>query len=158
MNIWEARQLAWSLIDKHGLKDKGWTFEFDNSKKTFGQCWTSRKLIELSRPLTELNDEEQVKDTILHEIAHALVGNEHGHNRVWQTKAKAIGCNGKRCYDTTSVIVPPKKWVAICQSCKTIHSAYRRTKGSACGVCCKKYNNGRYSDEYLLNWQINTLV
>ena len=39
--------------------------------------------------------DEEVKNTLLHEIAHALVGPGHRHNRVWRQKAREIGCDAK---------------------------------------------------------------
>ena len=32
-----------------------------------------------------------IRDTLLHEIAHAIVGPGHGHDAVWQTAARRIG-------------------------------------------------------------------
>ena len=37
-------------------------------------------------------DIDHIRDTILHEIAHALVGPCHGHDAVWRQKAREIGC------------------------------------------------------------------
>ena len=42
-----------------------------------------------------------VRDTILHEIAHAIVGPGHGHDAVWQTAERRIGCTPKRCSTVT---------------------------------------------------------
>ena len=79
MDIRKAEILALTLIEKHLSNDKfDWQFKFDNSKRRFGQCVYGRKyglpyhMIKLSKPLVALNSEEQVRDTILHEIAHAL--------------------------------------------------------------------------------------
>jgi hypothetical protein len=36
----------------------------------------------------------EILDTILHEIAHALVGHKEAHGPVWVAKAKEIGCSG----------------------------------------------------------------
>ena len=74
MNTIEAKNMAVRLMDHHGLIEKGWTFVWMKMKRTFGQCWHSKKQILLSWPLTSLNDETTVRDTILHEIAHALAG------------------------------------------------------------------------------------
>ena len=38
-----------------------------------------------------------IRDTLLHEIAHAIVGPGHGHDALWQTAARRIGCTAKRC-------------------------------------------------------------
>jgi hypothetical protein len=37
-----------------------------------------------------------IKDTIIHEIAHALCPNQ-GHNRIWKRKYIELGGNGDRC-------------------------------------------------------------
>ena len=71
MNLNDAKTLANELMNQHGLYD--WTFMFDDAKLRFGQCRHRSKEISLSRELTELNDVVHVKDTILHEIAHALL-------------------------------------------------------------------------------------
>ena len=46
-------------------------------------------------------DEAEIEDTLLHEIAHALVGRRHHHDAVWQAKAREIGCSARRCHDVS---------------------------------------------------------
>ena len=46
-----------------------------------------------------LYDEAEVRETILHEIAHARVGASHGHDAVWQAEARRIGSTGRRLVD-----------------------------------------------------------
>ena len=71
MELEAARRLALGLMREHRVPGD-WLFEFDRSKVRFGRCHYGRKEISLSRHLVELNDEAEVRDTILHEIAHAL--------------------------------------------------------------------------------------
>jgi predicted SprT family Zn-dependent metalloprotease len=124
MNTQEAHRIALNLMEHHGLIQKGWKFEFDKGRRRFGVCKYRKKLIGLSKQLTELNSLETVKDTILHEIAHALVGIGHGHDHVWKNKAIEIGCNGKRCYGE-HVILPTGNYEAYCRYCqKKIRSIY----------------------------------
>lgn len=89
-------------------------FTWTNAYTSYGNCDSVKRTIYLSRILTKIVDELHVLDTILHEIAHALVGCAHGHDEVWQTKAKEIGCNGNR---TCNRIISDKelspKWVMI---------------------------------------------
>jgi hypothetical protein len=72
MNLIKTEKLANELLKKHGLINKGWRFEFDNAPRRFGCCKYRSKRITLSKKLTELNDEENVLDTILHEMAHLI--------------------------------------------------------------------------------------
>ncbi len=105
MNLAMAEFLAKDLMKEHGLISKGWTFKFDRAVSRFGQTKQSvnrstgriERTISLSKPLTEKRDEMKVRNTILHEIAHALVGVQHGHDIVWKRQAMAIGCDGQRC-------------------------------------------------------------
>ena len=38
------------------------------------------------------DNEEDIKDTVLHEIAHAIVGCNHHHDYVWRACCNKIGC------------------------------------------------------------------
>lgn len=144
-----AKLLALKLMHMHGLIKAGWDFKFDNAKIRFGLCNYRTKVISLSRHLVKLNDEAATIDTLLHEIAHALVGHKHGHNRVWRTKAREIGCNGMRCH-THETVAP--KYTGHCPSCKREIKKHRRN-AVACGKCCRLYNGGRFKHEYLIVWQ-----
>ena len=154
MELQLASKKAIELMDKHHLFDMGWHFEFDNAKRRFGQCNERIKRITLSRHLVSLNDEDRVTNTILHEIAHALVGCRHGHDNVWKWKALEIGCDAHRCYSTKLVTTPQSKYVAHCPNCNTEfkrHKKMREGRTSSCNKC----SNGRYNEKYVLVWKIN---
>jgi hypothetical protein len=72
MKLADAQTLLLEKMVEHGLVNLGWKVNWDDAKKRFGYCSVSKKVISLSRPLTEANPESEVLDTILHEIAHAL--------------------------------------------------------------------------------------
>ena len=93
MELAQARHLAISLIREH-LSDE-WTFSWINAKKVYGQCNYVRKQILLSKVLTIHRSENAVRQTILHEIAHALAPG-HGHNRVWRKVAESLGVQRPR--------------------------------------------------------------
>jgi predicted SprT family Zn-dependent metalloprotease len=103
----DARNLAWQLMQQHGLSAQGWRFQFDHARRRFGACRYGRKLITLSRPLVLLNPEAEVRDTILHEIAHALCPGD-GHGVRWKQKCREIGARPARCYREESVAAPPR--------------------------------------------------
>ena len=58
---------------------------------------------------------KEIKNTILHEIAHALVGPKHGHNEIWKQKALEIGCDAERCHYV--VFSKPKYKLTCSNSC-----------------------------------------
>jgi len=151
MKLESAQKLAINLMSKHGLISIGWKFRFDTALRRFGCCKYRSKTITLSEPLTELNTELEVKDTILHEIAHALTPG-HKHNSVWRRKAMEIGCNGNRCYDNNKVETPESKYVATCIGCGKIHKKHRISKlSSSCAYC----SGGRFNPTFKLNFQPN---
>lgn len=145
MDSFEAKRVALDLMRKHELLSKGWTFQFDNSKRRLGCCKHRIKTITFSKnyqPLVEVNE---FTDTILHEIAHALVG--HGHDSVWKRKAIEIGCNGKRLYSGDKKV--EGKYAATCHKCGTVYYKHRitsRNRNQSCGKC----SCGRYNPEFLL--------
>ena len=94
MEITAALTLGRRLLREHGLGD--WSIRTDRAKTRAGVCRFGTHTISLSAALTHLHDEAEVRDTIMHEIAHALVGPFHGHDDVWRAKAIEIGCTGQR--------------------------------------------------------------
>lgn len=152
MNVITAIQLAHELMNTHGIYQRGWRFKFDNSKRRFGCCNHTHKIISLSRELTILNSEARVKNTLLHEIAHALVGSGHGHDHVWRAKAIEIGCDGERCYSSEHVNAAESKYKAVCQGCGREYRRHRKPKmNSSCGRC----SGGRYNEKFKLTYKTN---
>lgn len=129
----QARLLALKLMVQHGLSE--WTFAFNRRKRALGLCKFGARIIELSIYLVDRNEQEEVRETILHEIAHALVGPEHGHDAVWQAKAIEIGAKPQRCGQAD---MPEGQWRADCKGCGKVYSRHRRPKrlkGWFCRLC-----------------------
>ena len=158
MELTRVEEIAHDLMQTHMpiLVDIGWTFRFDNAKVRFGLCNYRRKIISMSRNIASINDEKHVRLTILHEIAHALVGSGNGHNAKWRAMARKLGHSGSRTYHQ-SVTVPTKEWMITCPKCKFADTRTRRMrKALACRWCCDTYNGGKFSREYLLVWERNS--
>ncbi len=94
------------LLDKHGLMD--WTADVQNLNNSdlygeraakdgyLGLCLDKEKRILLHREQAH----GAARQTILHEIAHALTLSEPGHGPEWQNTALRIGCTPSHvsCY------------------------------------------------------------
>jgi predicted SprT family Zn-dependent metalloprotease len=130
----QARELARQLMAEHGLQD--WTFGFNRRKQSMGLCVYARQTIELSIHFVERdNPWNEIRDTILHEIAHALVGPGHGHDRVWKRKCTEIGARPQRCGDAK---MPEGSWKADCGGCGKCYHRHRkpkRARGWFCTEC-----------------------
>ena len=140
MDIFQANKIGLELMEKHGLTARGWKFQMDSAKRRFGVCKHRTKVISISVNLTRLNPEEQVTDTILHEIAHALVGPKQGHGPVWKAKAIEIGCKPERCYGR-DVVRPKGNYEAICGSCGYVFIRIKKPRTDySCNYCSKSFD------------------
>lgn len=135
MKITEAKKLAHHLMDVHQLDD--WTFGLNNNKSAFGKCFESKKRIELSRPFIEINNTDNVRDTILHEIAHALAGAEVGHGKVWKEIAQKIGSTPRSI--NVCKATPKEKFKGVCPNCGVTIYRHRRNN-LICKRCTIKFN------------------
>jgi hypothetical protein len=115
---------------------KGWTIGMDHAKLRLGRCDQGKKKITISKHLLRgpTCDEQKMRNTILHEMAHAIVGASHGHNEVWKTMARKIGCDGKVC---GSLDLPDAKYVMECPKKCFVQPYYRLPKidGKVCLKC-----------------------
>ncbi len=129
MNPDEALSLLKKKLTEHGLAQKGWEGSLDSAVRRFGICRPSTKEISISRTLCAHNSEEEVLDTILHEIAHALVtietGEDCGHDERWKAVCRRIGARPERCYDDEEVESPVKPWLLVHKDSREVFSSHR---------------------------------
>lgn len=140
MNIGEATVLAKQLISEHGLI--GWSFKLNKNKRQLGICKEHIKQIELSEHFVTRNSDHVVLDTILHEIAHALVGTEHGHDAVWKEMCLKLNCTPKSCDHHAQM--PEGYWSAKCPSCRKVFNRHRKPRNIR-GLYCVACGPGRGS-------------
>lgn len=88
------------LLDKHNLKD--WTIRLNQDVESgyFGMCSHKDKCIILNAHHVDIHPEEEVEDTIRHEVAHALTPNQ-GHGGLWILKAEELGARPTACSTLT---------------------------------------------------------
>ena len=130
--------LANKLLDEHGLIEKGWRFSFDRAKRRAGSCKFSKKEITIAKAYAERQERMEIKNTILHEIAHALVGSQHGHSQIWRKKAKEIGCDASRCHH---IVFSKPKYVLTCYNRCFEVSRYRVNQSFMQSKICSKCNS-----------------
>ena len=121
---------AETLLEKYGLKS--WRFEFDHAMRRGGRCSFDRQEISLSEQFASAASDEEVTDTLLHEIAHALVGPRHGHDATWKATAHRIGCSGRVTHDVDFSFA---RWILTCPTCDWRIPRLRRRKGLVCARC-----------------------
>lgn len=94
---------------------------------------------------------EDMRDTVLHEVAHAITfynyGKGHGHDSVWKRIVAGLGASPSS--EAHLEAYKPYRYTYKCPICGTETKTLRKyNNGIACAACCRKYNNGRYSEKY----------
>lgn len=92
----EATQFCREQLNKHGLKEWSIRLNQDINSGFLGLCSYKDKCIILSAHHIDTHPEPDVKDTILHEVAHALTP-FCAHNETWRAKAIELGCSPTAC-------------------------------------------------------------
>lgn len=137
-------------MKKHGLLPD-WKFAFNSRRRAVGLCHTKLKIIYLSHYFVQSATEAEVRDTVLHEISHALVPDD-GHGPRWKAKAREIGCTGNRCYASSDqhqeTLKSSPHYLAVCpKGHQTVVFRLPKRKAS-CGKCSNRFN-----PEQLLVWK-----
>lgn len=129
MELNDAREFLDAALAQHGLEERGWQGRFDEARKRFGVCKMRTKTISLSRHLVTLNSEEEVRDTILHEIAHALAWERHGencqHDERWRAICAEVGARPVATYED-EVIQPDLPWILCHRESGEVFASYAR--------------------------------
>jgi predicted SprT family Zn-dependent metalloprotease len=145
MEIGEALALGAQLLRVHGLDD--WRVGVDRAKTRAGVCRFDVREIALSGPLTRLLSPGEVRETLLHEIAHALVGPAHQHDAVWREQAARLGCAPQASMpsDAPRLVAP---WVGTCPAGHTVQRHRRPQRPASCSQCSRTYD-----PRHQLRWQ-----
>lgn len=107
----EAVDLAAQALDAHGLQ--AWDVVLDGARRRAGECRYGAHEISLSTFVMARVSRAETMNTITHEVAHAIVGHSHGHDRVWAAQHRAMGGDGKRCCESLEDVESP--WVGECE-------------------------------------------
>lgn len=138
--ISEVTALAHRLLRQYGLND--WTFQLDSSKRRIGQCRYREKEIGYSIHFIKETSMHEIRDVILHEIAHALVGPQvKSHGYEWQIKAMELGAKPEACdYEGGNVSTAKPNFVIECSGCGYRWYRYRlkRKLIGAKSACCSE--------------------
>ena len=145
MDTNRAATLARELMNAHGLGHV--TFGWHRSNRAVGICHSSRLPmagsdwhvvgITLSSGLVAVNEETIIRNTILHEIAHAKAGHKAGHGPLWKLAAIDVGARPEATC-SAGVIEVPTKIQAVCPLCARVHYFRRMPKRTKYCLCQKR--------------------
>lgn len=125
----DAERIGKELMQQHQLNN--WQLQFNKSEKHLGQCWYDSKVIAISVFLLNSREEAEFRDTMLHEIAHALVG-PVGHNDTWKAKALELGCTSSVCGHMS---IDNARSSSVAETKKKVHIA---PLSKTCPICGAK--------------------
>lgn len=106
--------MDWIAYTKTLLQENnliGWTVEVSRGRRTIGLCSYSDKTIYLSKHHIENDSHDAVRDTVIHEVAHALNPLD-GHGSKWRNTAIALGGTGNQYHSHSNSY--PSKWTTTC--------------------------------------------
>ena len=145
------------MLKEHDLTD--WTFDFNDNKTTCGWCSYREEKISLSKYYVENNVKQEVVNTMIHELAHALAGPGVGHGKLWKSifagllKKYNQPVYVERCAPK-GIKMPPGKYKLECTICKSSWQRHKLTRwlktadkktgmldGGWCRGCKKKHGD-----------------
>lgn len=132
-----VRVWAEALIRLH--LDDSWSFAFDHATKRAGLCDYGKKRISVSRHLAARWDDDEVHQTLLHEVAHALAGPGVGHGPAWKAIAADLGYVGGTTH-SGEIAAERARWAGRCPAGHKFVRFRRPRSVVACGKCSRRFH------------------
>ena len=120
------------LLKENNLED--WSVSFLNWKTTAaGLCCCEDKEISFSLFFAHKLPKKTFLNIIKHEVAHAIVGCDEDHNKIWRDKCLELGGTGKiHEYVEDPIRKKYSKYQSYCKICKTTYYWYRQGEHWCC--------------------------
>lgn len=136
--------MAQQLIAAH--LEESWSFGFDNAKRRAGLCNYRDRRISVSRYLAARYDDETNRQTLLHEVAHALAGAPAGHGAAWRRTARSLGYTGGTTHhgEPANDLAP---WVGECPAGHVAYRHRRVSRATSCAKCAPTFD-----ERHLFRW------
>lgn len=107
----EARR----MLADHGLT--GWRVKLSNiMTKTYGICDHGKRELRIAGRIAAINPAAETRNTIAHEVAHAIVGHGAGHGPAWKRACRETGARPVRCHQANTVPTA-HRFRGICEAC-----------------------------------------
>ena len=137
--------LCTTQMAKH-LDMTKWSFVFDSGKRRAGLCDHTNKRISLSKHLVQLHSIEQSRQVLWHEIGHALVGANHGHDKTWLASAAKLGYRNEK-FSGRTIDENQATWLGMCPNG---HKYYRYKKPTGVASCSQCHKG--FSPQHVITW------
>ena len=116
----EAARLFEAERRRAGVSEE-WRLRFSGRmRSTLAMCRLGCKEIQLNSRYAAVAPEEQLVNTIRHELAHVLAGPMAGHGHKWALCCAWLNCSGERCSSISEEVqraLYAGGWEAFCPVC-----------------------------------------
>lgn len=141
MKVQAAESLINSLIRQHlGSRAAEWRWTWTRWRRTAGRCDHPQRVLFFSWPVFKLNTEEECRQVVLHEVAHAVTG--EGHTETWLWKARELGYRYGMLL-SRNIVMPAGKWETVCGTCGAVQPRYRKPTRGVVLACTHCLDNGK---------------
>jgi hypothetical protein len=103
---------------------EGWEFDFCKTVTAVALCRYDDKTIRFSEFFINLITKDNLKEAIVHEIAHVIAGPEANHGPEWQDAMKTLGYQNAKPYISVSDLPKPKYGIFF--GSEMVKAYYRR--------------------------------
>ena len=133
---YDAQRLTDDKLRLHGLFEKGWRTNFTKAESWCARCYHPEKRIVISLQFLNSTSIVELEKTILHELAHALVGPGNGHNDIWKAKAKELGLEDPQSCIVGHIDLDAGRSVIQAETKETKKKVFHRIN-ETCPICGK---------------------
>ena len=147
-DLQRVRTWAEALLRLH--LDQTWRFGFDNAKTRAGLTNFTKRTITVSRHLAARWSDDDVHQTLLHEVAHAMAGPGAGHGPTWRRIANELGYVGGRTHHG-EIATESAKWIGVCPGGHE-HLRFRKpTRVASCVKCAP--GRRAFDPRFVIRWR-----
>lgn len=129
----QAKRLIRLLMLDHNLD--GWSIKVSKTRSTIAETFYKDKTIMFSSSFLKIASLDQLIGVTLHEIAHALVGEGHGHDKVFVDKCKEISPTDEYAKEFMRIHI--NNYIVSCPRCEQ-KGGETKQRNAYCAVCFNK--------------------
>lgn len=118
-----VRKFATDLLEENGLFD--WSISFERSLVRAGTCRYLQKSICFNVLFLKSVSVSEIRNTVFHEVAHALAGPTAGHEEKWASICEQLGGNARVVTTIPEVLASSENydWIGVCPNCNYTHGS-----------------------------------
>lgn len=135
-NLAVAKRDAQALVRHH--LGSAWNIKFRKTSGHAGKCVFDTKTLLFSTSWTLELGREEFRQTVLHEIGHAIAGWSAGHGPIWESAVRSIGGIPNEKVDTAQHEFDKEKvfkWTITCPCGKIEMHRARKTEKLERSIC-----------------------